>query len=96
MSRCSVMKEDTAEEADSYKENTVTERMRMRTREREILQTHSVTHYKNLSMLDVSVVLGTAPMIVSFFSPLMKIMIVGMLLTLYWLGVEGDSSVFSL
>ena len=47
-------------------------------------------------MLAVSVVLGTAPMTASFFSPLMNIMIVGMLRIPYWVAIEGLSSVLSL
>ena len=80
----------------AIKKAPVTERMRIRNRGRERDHTDSQSHCKNLSMLDVSVDLGTAPMIASFFSPSTKIMIVGMLLTLYLLGVEGESSVFSL
>lgn len=57
---------------------------------------HHMLHCKNLSKLVANVVLDTAPMIVSFFSPLTKIMMVGMLLTPYFPGVAGDSSVFSL
>ena len=52
--------------------------------------------YKNFSMLAVSVVLGTAPITASFFSPLMKIMIVGMLRIPYWVAIEGLSSVLNL
>lgn len=43
-----------------------------------------------------SEVLGIAPITASFFSPLLKIMIVGMLRTPYWVAIEGLSSVFSL
>jgi hypothetical protein len=52
--------------------------------------------YKNFSMLAVSVDLGTAPITASFFSPLTKIMIVGMLRIPYWVAIEGLSSVFNL
>ena len=47
-------------------------------------------------MLADRVVLGTAPITASFFSPLTKTMIVGMLRIPYWVAVEGLSSVFSL
>lgn len=61
------------------------------------MQRHLLTHlYKNFSMLAVSVVLGTAPMTASFFSPLMNIMVVGTLRIPYWVAIEGLSSVFSL
>ena len=52
--------------------------------------------YKNFSMLAVSVDLGTAPITASFFSPLTKNMIVGMLRIPYWVAIEGLSSVFNL
>jgi len=42
------------------------------------------------------VVLGTEPIIASFFSPFLKIMIVGMLQIPYLVVVEGLSSVFNL
>lgn len=42
------------------------------------------------------VVLGTATITASFFSPLMKIMIVGMLRIPYWVAIEGRSSVLTL
>lgn len=44
----------------------------------------------------VRVVFGTAPRTESFFSPLLKIMIVGTLRTPYLVAMEGLSSVFSL
>lgn len=47
-------------------------------------------------MVVVRVVLGTAPMTASFFSPLLKIMIVGMLRIPYLLAIDGLSSVFNL
>lgn len=47
-------------------------------------------------MLDDRVALGRAPIIASLFSPLMKIMVVGMLRIPYSLAVEGLSSVFNL
>lgn len=46
-------------------------------------------------MQAVRVLLGTAPMIVSFLSPFLKIMIVGMLRIPYWVAIAGLSSVFS-
>lgn len=52
--------------------------------------------HKNFSIVLSSDVLGTAPITASFFSPLLKIKIVGMLRTPYWLAIEGLSSVFSL
>lgn len=52
--------------------------------------------YKNFSMLVVSVDLGTAPITVSFLSPSLKIMTVGMLRIPYRVAIEGLSSVFTL
>uniref|UniRef100_A0A2P2K809 Uncharacterized protein n=1 Tax=Rhizophora mucronata TaxID=61149 RepID=A0A2P2K809_RHIMU len=52
--------------------------------------------YNNFSMLVVKVLLGTAPIIASFFSPFLKIITVGMLLIPYLVAVEGLSSVLSL
>ena len=52
--------------------------------------------YKNFLILEISVVLGTAPMIASFFSPLLKKMIVGMLRIPYVVTVEGLPSVFNM
>lgn len=55
------------------------------------------THlYKNFSMLAANVVLGTAPITVSFFSPLLKIIMVGTLRIPYWVAIEGLSSVHNL
>lgn len=51
---------------------------------------------KKLSTLFEIVVLGTAPITVSFLSPLEKIIMVGTPLTPYWVAIEGLSSVFSL
>jgi hypothetical protein len=59
-------------------------------------KTFQTRPYKNFSMLAVSVLLGTAPITASFFSPLTKIMIVGMLRIPYWVAIEGLSSVFNL
>lgn len=47
-------------------------------------------------MVVVRLVLGTAPMMASFFSPLTKIIIVGMLRIPYLDATEGLSSVFNL
>lgn len=55
---------------------------------------HDDSFYKNLSMQAVRVVLGTAPIIASFFSPLTNIIIVGMLRIPYFEAIEGLSSVF--
>lgn len=52
--------------------------------------------YKNFSMLVVKVDLGTAPITVSFFSPFLNIMTVGMLLIPYLVAIEGLSSVLTL
>lgn len=52
--------------------------------------------YKNFSMPAVKVDLGTAPITASFLSPLMKVMMVGMLRIPYWVATEGLSSVFNL
>lgn len=52
--------------------------------------------YKYLSMLAVRLVLGTAPIIASFFSPSTKIIIVGMLRIPYLVATGGLSSVFNL
>lgn len=52
--------------------------------------------YNNFSKLVVNVVLGTAPMTVSLFSPPLKIMTVGMLLMPYLEAIPGLSSVFTL
>ena len=48
-----------------------------------------------LSIVDVSVLLGTAPMTVSSFCPFLKIMTVGMLRMPYSVAMPGLSSVFS-
>lgn len=53
------------------------------------------TFYKNFSMEVVSVDLGTAPMIASFFSPFLNIITVGMLRIPNSVAMEGLSSVFS-
>jgi hypothetical protein len=53
-------------------------------------------HYKNFSILVVKVVLGTAPIMASFFSPFLKIITVGMLRIPYSVAIEEQSSVLSL
>lgn len=60
------------------------------------MQKTSIPTYKNFSMVAVNVVLGTAPIIASFFSPLMKIMMVGTLRIPYWVAIDGVSSVLNL
>jgi hypothetical protein len=52
--------------------------------------------YKNFSMVVVKVVLGTAPIIASIFSPYLKMITVGMLRIPYWVAMEGQSSVLTL